>query len=148
MAGTKGTVTVNDEMKKKLVSEALLARKNSYSPYSGFAVGAALLCASGKIYRGVNVENVSYGLTICAERSAFSAAVTKGERAFVAIAVVGAPAGKPATESCMPCGSCRQVMAEFANPKDFIVLLGTENGEYTERKLTELLPYAFGDELK
>lgn len=139
---------VTKDMKKKLVAEALLARKNSYSPYSKFAVGAALLCKNGKIYRGTNVENAAYGLTVCAERSAILTAVTKGEREFAAIAVVGGPAGQPATELCAPCGSCRQVMAEFAKPADFMVILGKEGNDYTEHTLAEMLPYAFGEEIR
>ncbi len=134
---------IGKEMKRKLVSEAIEARKNSYCKYSGFAVGAALLTKSGTIYRGANVENASYGLTNCAERSAIFAAVSNGETEFEAIAVVGAPAGDPASEICPPCGSCRQVMAEFANPETFLVLLGTDGGECKDLLLKELLPYSF-----
>lgn len=133
---------ISEEMKQKLIREAILARKNSYSPYSGFAVGAALLCESGKIYRGANIENASYGLTNCAERSAAFTAATAGERVFKAIAIVGAPAKEKATEICPPCGSCRQVLAEFG-AADMPVILGTESGTYEERTLSELLPDTF-----
>ena len=134
---------ISDAKKKKLVAEALKARENSYCPYSSFAVGAALLSADGKITRGANIENASYGLTNCAERSAIFAAVSAGEREFTAIAIVGGPAGQQALEPCPPCGSCRQVMAEFANPAEFLVLLGVEDGSYRELTLAELLPYTF-----
>ena len=133
---------ISEDMKQKLVREAIRARKNSYCRYSGFAVGAALLCGSGKIYRGANVENASYGLTNCAERSAAFAAVSAGEREFTAIAIVGAPSGEKATQICPPCGSCRQVLAEFGTP-DMPVILGTETGECTERTLADLLPDTF-----
>ena len=133
---------ISEEMKQKLIHEAVLARKNSYSPYSGFTVGAALLCESGKIYRGANIENASFGLTNCAERSAAFTAATAGERVFKAIAIVGAPAGEKATEICPPCGSCRQVLAEFG-AADMTVLLGTESGTYEERTLSQLLPDTF-----
>ena len=133
---------ISEEMKQKLIREAILARKNSYSPYSGFAVGAALLCESGIIYRGANIENASYGLTNCAERSAAFTAATAGERVFKAIAIVGAPVKEKATEICPPCGSCRQVLAEFG-AADMPVILGTESGTYEERTLSELLPDTF-----
>ncbi len=143
MGGEDGEM-IGKEKKRKLVAEAIAARKNSYCKYSGFAVGAALLTKSGNIYRGANVENASYGLTNCAERSAIFAAVSNGEKVFQAIAIVGAPAGEKAGEICPPCGSCRQVMAEFADPEKFLVLLGTEGGECKELLLKELLPYSFG----
>lgn len=134
---------MNERAKKKLIAEALEARKNSYCPYSGFAVGAALLCKDGTIFRGCNIENASYGLTNCAERSAIFSAVSAGFRDFTAIAVVGAPKEEKAESICPPCGSCRQVMAEFGNPEKFTVLLGTESGSYKEYLLKELLPLSF-----
>lgn len=133
---------IEKEMKEKLIHEAILARAHSYCPYSGFAVGAAVLCDSGKTYRGTNVENASYGLTNCAERTAVFTAVSKGERNILAVAIVGGPCGKKAAEICPPCGSCRQVLSEFGGP-DMIVLLGTEIGECVERTLGELLPDTF-----
>ena len=133
---------IGKEKKRKLVAEAIEARKNSYCKYSGFAVGAALLTKGGNIYRGANVENASYGLTNCAERSAIFAAVSNGEKDFQAIAIVGAPVKEKATEICPPCGSCRQVLAEFG-AADMPVILGTESGTYEERTLSELLPDTF-----
>lgn len=121
-----------------LVAAAREARTHAYAPYSGFCVGAALLCASGKIYTGCNVENVSYGGTICAERSAICAAVTAGERDFRAIAV--SSAGKPVT----PCGICRQVLAEFSKSGDLTVICAGD-AEYKTYVLSALLPDAFDD---
>jgi cytidine deaminase len=120
----------------KLYELAQLARKNSYSPYSGFAVGAALLTASGKVYTGCNVENASYGATICAERNAVFSAVADGERALKKIAIAGS------TEAAAyPCGICRQVMSEFA-ADDFYVIV-CENGKLLTFTLEELLPHSF-----
>ncbi len=117
--------------------EAERARVNAHAPYSGFAVGAALLTRSGRVVRGCNVENSSYGLSICAERNAVLQAVAGGERAFVAIAVAG-PAASPAP----PCGACRQVLNEFA-PKLVVIFRG-EGGRVQKRRLDQLLPLAFG----
>ncbi len=114
-----------------LIDKAKEAKKFSYAPYSNFNVGAALLASSGKVYFGCNVENSSYGLTICAERVAFFKAISDGEREFEAIAIVSDG------DDCMPCGACRQIMAEFCSP-DFVVVL--ENKTFT---LGELLPHAF-----
>lgn len=121
----------------ELMKMAEKARENSYSPYSHFAVGAALLTRSGRVYTGVNVENASYGGTICAERTAFVKAVSEGEREFAAIAISGG------SELCPPCGICRQFMAEFAED-DFKIILG-KNGEKI-LTLAELLPFRFGSE--
>lgn len=112
------------------------AAGKSHSPYSGFAVGAALLCKNGKVYTGCNIENSSYPATICAERTAFSKAISEGEREFEAIAIVGGREGNFENE-CLPCGICRQVMAEFCKG-DFTVI--TTMREYT---LKQLLPFAF-----
>ena len=95
-----------------LLEEALKARKAAYAPYSGFQVGAALLCADGSIYTGCNVENSSYGAACCAERTAFFKAVSEGKRSFRAIAVVGGKKDEEVLEVCPPCGICRQVMRE------------------------------------
>jgi cytidine deaminase len=95
--------------KRRLIAAALAARENAAAPYSNFQVGAALMTASGHIITGANVESASYGLTCCAERIALFKALTEGERAFRAIAVVAATAGGP-----MPCGACRQLLAEYA----------------------------------
>ena len=125
---------------RELLDRALDARKNSYAPYSGYRVGAALLCSNGKIYTGCNMENASYSVTLCAERSAFTAAVSAGERAFVAIAVAGGK-GEDADEAAPPCGVCRQVMAEFCD-KEFEIILGNEENLQVYC-LSELLPLAF-----
>ncbi len=131
--------------RKQLVSEALAAREFAYTPYSGFAVGAALLTKDGKIYRGCNIESATYTPTNCAERTAFFKAVSEGERSFEAIAIVGGPAGKPPVDFCFPCGVCRQVMAEFCK-EDFKIIIGKSVDEYKEYTLEEMLPNAFTDE--
>ncbi len=128
---------MNEEIKKKLISLALEAKKKAYAPYSRFSVGAALLCRDGEIYTGVNIENSSYSATVCAERTALFAAVAAGKRAFSAIAIVGGEENAP----CFPCGVCRQVLCEFAG-EDFTVLL-MRGEEIVEKKLSELLPFAF-----
>lgn len=126
-------------MKDTLVELALKARENSYSPYSGYSVGAALLSSSGKVYTGCNVENASFTPTVCAERTAFFKAVSEGEKSFEAIAVVGGR--EDASSPSYPCGVCRQVMREFCDDSfRVIVVNGTETEEYT---LAELLPRSF-----
>lgn len=129
-------------MKEKLAKLALAAREHAYAPYSDFKVGAAVLCENGAIYTGANIENISYGLTNCAERSAVFAAISTGERKITAVAVAG---GKDETDWCMPCGACRQVLSEFAD-KDCKVYLVKSEMEIRECTLGELLPYAFGEE--
>ncbi len=127
---------------KILIEKALAAREASYSPYSGFAVGAALLSKDGRIFTGANIESASYTPTICAERVAFFTAVHQGVKDFSAIAVVGGKAGKPVASYCAPCGVCRQVMAEFCTGDFEIVLYdGKTPKAYT---LNELLPERFG----
>lgn len=130
---------------EKLISEAISNRKMSYAPYSHFNVSAALLSGSGKIYKGINVENAAYGSSICAERSAIVSAVSAGERKIEAIAIVGGP-DFTTDEFCPPCGSCRQVMREFADPKEMIVILAKSISEYKVYTLEELLPLSFGPE--
>ena len=126
---------------KELLEFAIEARKASYSPYSNFRVGAALLGKSGKVYLGCNVENAAYSPTNCAERTAIFKAVSEGEREFTAIAIVGGK-GDNLSELCAPCGVCRQVLAEFCD-KDFRVVLGTPERiqAYT---FAEILPLSFG----
>ena len=122
-------------MKQELLNAALSARECAYAPYSKFLVGAAVLAKSGKIYTGCNIENASYGLTLCAERNALFSAVGAGEREFTALCVVGD------TEAPIsPCGACRQVMAEFKVPRIILANLKDDVKEYT---LEELLPYGF-----
>lgn len=125
---------------RELLNQALAARANAYAPYSGYRVGAALLCSDGRIFLGSNVENASYGATICAERSAFAAAVSAGVREFKAIAVAGGK-GSAADAAASPCGICRQVMAEFCG-KDFVVILGNEE-TMEQFTLGQLLPLSF-----
>ena len=110
--------------REKLMEAALAARQHSYSPYSGFAVGAALLCRDGAVYTGCNIENAAFSPTNCAERTAFFKAVSEGEREFLAIAIVGGPSGREPEELCPPCGVCRQVMMEFCDPEEFLIVLG------------------------
>lgn len=132
----------------KLIKCAFEAQKNSYAPYSNFNVAAALLCSSGKIYTGVNVEDASYRAGICAERNAIFHAIAEGERHFIAIAIVGGLNGV-VTDYCPPCGVCRQGMREFANPKNFLVIMAKTPNDYIEKTLEELLPMSFGpDNLK
>lgn len=129
----------------QLLAEAMKARENSYCPYSGFAVGAALLATDGTIYRGCNVENASYGATNCAERTALFAAVADGRRRgdFVAIAIAGGPKDGDLIH-CPPCGICRQALSEFADAAEFTVLWATGDGvEHEEHTLAELLPLGF-----
>ena len=138
---------MNKENAIALAKRAEAAREASYSPYSGFAVGAALLTADGKIYTGANIESSSYTPTICAERVAFFTAVHAGERSFSAIAIVGGRGGEPLSAFCPPCGVCRQVMAEFAEG-DFEIILYDGN-DVKIHTLSELLPLGFGkDNLK
>lgn len=127
--------------KEMLVKLACDARGQSYSPYSGFCVGASLLCADGRIYEGANIENASYGATNCAERTAIFEAVNDGEREFSAMAIVGAKRGEEIDSFCAPCGICRQVLAEFCSP-DFEILL-YDGKEIKTFKLGELLPESF-----
>ncbi len=128
-------------MKKynKLIVEALTAREHAYAPYSNFKVGASLLCVGGDVFTGCNIENASYGTTICAERVAFSSAIANGKRKFNSIVIVG---GKDEiNDFCYPCGACRQFMAEFCGADFKIVLFdGVESRVVT---LGELLPNSF-----
>lgn len=128
---------------RELIRAALRAREVSYSPYSGYQVGAALLTRDGKVYTGCNIENAAYTPTNCAERTAFFKAVSEGERHFKAIAIVGSPAGEP-VQLAWPCGVCRQVMMEFCDPESFLVIAAKSEEEYQKRWLKELLPEGFG----
>lgn len=121
---------------ENLIKEALKARENSYSPYSNYKVGAALLTKSGKVYLGTNVENCGYSPCNCAERSAFFSAISNGEREFEKIAIVGSSDG-----ICYPCGVCRQVIVELAPNIDIICAKDTTN--YEILKIDDLLPHAF-----
>lgn len=122
---------------QKLITAAVSAQGNSYSPYSNFRVGAALLTVGGKIYTGCNIENASFSPTVCAERTAFFKAISEGEKDFTAIAITGSD-----NKICMPCGVCRQVMGEFCDA-NFRIICAAKNGEYKEYTLGELLPFSF-----
>lgn len=124
---------------EKLVELAMHARKNAYCPYSGFAVGAALLCKDGTVYTGCNIENASYSPTNCAERTAIFKAVSEGRRDFLAIAIVG---GKDELQKCYPCGVCRQVMNEFCD-EQFEVICGVTSDDFEVIKMEDLLPKSF-----
>ena len=126
---------------KELMDRAKQAMTHSYSPYSGFAVGAALLCADGSVYEGCNIENASYSPTVCAERTAFFKAVYDGHRDFSALAVCGGKQGN-ITGFFPPCGVCRQVMGEFCGPDFKIYLIGPEDS-FKEVTLSQLLPWSF-----
>ena len=126
---------------KELMALAVEARKMSYSPYSNFRVGAALLGKSGKVYLGCNVENAAYSPTNCAERTAVFKAVSEGEKEFTAIAIVGGM-GETIADFCAPCGVCRQVLAEFCD-KDFRLVLGNPDKIKTYT-FEEILPLSFG----
>jgi cytidine deaminase len=122
---------------EELIARAALAREYAYAPYSNYAVGAALLTDSGRFYLGSNVENAVYSLTICAERTAVFKAVSEGERNFASLAVVTANGGSP-------CGSCRQVLREFA--PDLVVYIADKEGNYRQTTIAALLPDSFGPE--
>ena len=128
---------------QKLIDRAIVAREKTYSPYSHFGVGAALVCEDGSIYEGCNIENASYTPTNCAERTAFFKAVSEGVREFEAICVVGGKDGI-LTDYASPCGVCRQVMMEFCDPETFQIILATGKEQYEVFTLKEILPLGFG----
>ncbi|EOR24477.1 MULTISPECIES: cytidine deaminase [Clostridium] len=128
---------------KLLVEKAYEAQKFAYTPYSGFNVGAALLGTNGKIYLGCNIENAAFSPTNCAERTAFFKAISEGQREFLAIAIVGNKDDAENTEYCAPCGVCRQVLAEFCDPKTFKIYLAKNKDDFKEYLLEELLPLGF-----
>ena len=131
---------------RELISAALDARKLSYSPYSRYQVGAALLAKNGRVFTGCNIENAAFTPTNCAERTAFFKAVSEGVTDFSAIAVVGSPEGNVLTQYAYPCGVCRQVMMEFCNPSDFQIIVAKSEDDYRTMTLQELLPEGFGPE--
>lgn len=130
-------------MVEKLIDTAIEQLKFSYTPYSNFKVGAALLAKNGEIFTGCNIENASYTPTNCAERTAFFKAVSEGVREFRAICIVGGKDGK-LTEYTAPCGVCRQVMMEFCDPKTFQIILAVDKERYEIYTLEELMPLGFG----
>jgi len=128
---------ITQEMKEKLLKEAVAGSEFAYCPYSNFRVGAAVLTKSGRVYTGGNIENVSYGATVCAERVAIWKAVSEGEKEFQAMAVVG-----PGNKEAYPCAQCRQVMVEFG--LDWLVISGDSAGKYLGEKLVrEIVPFPF-----
>ncbi len=127
----------------ELIQRAFDVLANSYAPYSKFNVAAAVLCDSGKIYTGVNVEDASYRAGICAERNAIFHAIAAGERHIRAIVIIGGANGV-VTDYCPPCGVCRQAMREFANPKNLPIIMAKTPNDYIEKTLEELLPMSFG----
>ncbi len=150
---------MNSMQKNELITKALQARQSAYAPYSNYFVGAALLCEDGSIYTGCNVENASYGATNCAERTAVFKAVSEGKRRFIAIAIAGGKqesatsveqiADLQTTDYAFPCGVCRQVLREFADPKQMTVVVCKSVDDYKEMTLEQLLPESFGpDNLK
>lgn len=128
---------------EKLIDTAIAQLQFSYTPYSNYKVGAALLGRDGKIYTGCNIENAAYGPTNCAERTAFFKAVSEGQREFDAICIVGGRDGV-LTEYASPCGVCRQVMMEFCDPESFRIILAVSREKFDIFTLKELLPLGFG----
>ncbi|MEE0408583.1 MAG: cytidine deaminase [Oscillospiraceae bacterium] len=133
MKHTKEELPMTEQV---LCQKAIAMLDMAYVPYSHFPVGAALLCKDGTVFTGCNIENAAYGDTICAERTAIFKAVSEGHRDFAAIAIAGR-----SDDYCVPCGSCRQVMMEFA--PDLTVICLNKNGESRKFTLQELLPYGF-----
>lgn len=131
------------DMINQLIDTAISQLKYSYTPYSNFKVGAALLGKNGRIYAGCNIENAGYTATNCAERTAFFKAVSEGVREFQAICIVGGKEGI-LTEYTAPCGVCRQVMMEFCDPDTFQIILAVDKEHYQVYTLKELLPLGFG----
>ncbi len=127
--------------KKDLFILAKDAMKNSYAPYSNYNVGAVLLAKNGNLYKGCNIENASYSLTNCAERTALFSAIASGEKDFEAICLVGGK-NSEITDYAMPCGACRQALVEFCDA-DFKVFVGVSEDNIKEYKLCDLLPYSF-----
>ncbi len=122
---------------KLLMDTAKEAAKKSYSPFSKFAVGAGVLTSSGKVYGGCNIENSSFGMTICAERCAIFKAVSDGEKEILAVAIYS-----PNEDDCYPCGACRQVMYEFQGERE-IEIITEEKGELNIKKMSDFLPFGF-----
>lgn len=132
----------NDGEVRQLIEMAIEARKNSYSPYSNYQVGACLQGKSGNLYTGCNIENAGYSATNCAERTAFFKAVSQGENKFKRIALVGGKKGQK-LEFCPPCGICRQVMQEFCDPEEFEIIIAISAEKYQSYLLKEILPLGF-----
>ncbi|HAL02051.1 MAG TPA: cytidine deaminase [Lachnospiraceae bacterium] len=138
---------IKEDTIKQLINEALNARNHAYAPYSQFMVGAALITEDDSVYTGCNVENASYGATNCAERTAIFKAVSEGERLIKAIAIVGGVKDGDMTYA-YPCGVCRQVLREFSNPGDLVIIVAKNQDDYKTYSLEELLPESFGPDFK
>lgn len=130
-----------------LIERAQEAREKSYCPYSGYAVGAALLTEDGRIFTGCNVENASYGAANCAERTAVFKAVSEGAVRFTKIAVVGGKKGSMVDDYAFPCGICRQVLREFSDPAQFEIITARSQEQYKKYTLEQMLPDSFGPEM-
>lgn len=138
-------IFMEQKMIEELIGLAIGQLAYSYAPYSAFRVGAALLTKKGVVYTGCNIENAAYSPSNCAERTAFFKAVSEGEHEFRAICIVGGQEGA-LTGYTAPCGVCRQVMMEFCDPKEFLVILAVSKTNYKMFTLQELLPLGFGPE--
>ncbi len=136
-------IQIENEKIREMIQAAVEAQKKAYAPYSRFYVGAALLCKSGEIFTGCNIENASYPAGNCAERTAVFKAVSEGNTAFSAICIVGGPEGRH-EDFCPPCGICRQVLTEFCDPESFLVILAKGTEEYRCYTLEKLFPLSFG----
>lgn len=134
---------MEDFIRELLIKEAIMARKNSYCPYSGYAVGACVQTADGRNFSGCNMENASYGLTICAERIAIGKAISEGARRIVAIAIAGGKKDADVLDEAFPCGACRQVLREFGSD-DMQIIVAKSETEYRIFTLGELYPESFG----
>lgn len=141
---TTTEAALTPEKAAALIRKALESRKRAYTPYSGFAVGAALEAEDGTVFGGCNIENAAHTPACCAERTAFFQAVFAGNRKFRRIAIVGGKADEAPKELCAPCGVCRQVMMEFCDPETFEIILAVDDNHYRTYLLKELLPMGFG----
>lgn len=134
-------MAISTDQAEALLSQARSAAEKAYAPYSDFPVGAALLTEGGEVVQGANVENASFGLTLCAERTALVKAISNGQKHIQAIAVW---ASRRPNGSVTPCGACRQVMAEFLKPDTPVIMSNAETGEIRTLLMKDLLPEAFG----
>ena len=139
-----GKINMDEIPVAELIKSALEARKKSYSPYSGYQVGAAVLTNELRIYTGCNIENAAYSPGICAERTAVYKAVSEGKRRFRAIAITGGRADEQELSYAFPCGVCRQVLREFTQPEEFAVIVAKSSEDYKIYSLDQLLPESFG----
>lgn len=141
-----GSIDLKEIPAEDLIKSALEARKKAYAPYSHYKVGAAALTNELRIYTGCNIENAAYSPGICAERTAIAKAVSEGARRFKAIAIAGSPEGEEITQYAFPCGVCRQVIREFANPEELFIITAKSPEDYKVYLLSQLLPESFGPE--